>query len=145
MPKANLTARSVERLQARPGRSRDVVWDKSLPGFGVRISGDSRTYYCTYRLNGRFTWFRLGDVSKVSLGVARERARKTMSAADTGLDPAAEKAAKRRAIIERRSAVTFEALAEQFIDAREPNLSTTTSTEYRRMVAAYVAGTPLAR
>ena len=53
-----------------------------------------------------------------------------------GQDPAAERD-------ELKKADEFQGLVLRYIDAKAPNLSPRTLTEYRRMVSAYLKGTPL--
>jgi site-specific recombinase XerD len=74
----------------------------------------------------------------VDLVEARQKARDVLRRARNGDDPQAAKAAARRA-------TTFEDLAQDFIEGREPNLAASTACEYRRMVACYIHGSSLAR
>ena len=47
------TERSVKALKRDPARADYVVWNEDMPGFGVRLRGDSKTYIDQPRVNGR--------------------------------------------------------------------------------------------
>jgi site-specific recombinase XerD len=55
-----------------------------------------------------------------------------------GRDPAADRD-------ELKKPDEFQGLVVRYVDAKAPNLSSKTLTEYRRMVSAYVEGTPLGK
>jgi hypothetical protein len=56
-----LTDRRVAAL-VRPADKNDIViWDDDLPGFGVRLRGDSKRWLCQYRANGTQRREILGD------------------------------------------------------------------------------------
>ena len=87
-----LTKHAVAAL-VRPADKADYTeWDDDLPGFGVRMRGDSKTWYCQYRVNGKPRRESLGDVRKVSLEDARKIARQRFAQVELGIDPAAERA-----------------------------------------------------
>jgi len=79
-----------------PASGRLEVWDKLLPSFGIRISDkDARSWQIMYRVGfgeGRKQRrYRLGDAKLMSLGEAREAARKALGKVERGGDPAAER------------------------------------------------------
>ena len=80
-----LTAKTVEAL-AHHGLKRLEVYDLTLPGFGLRISPNGhKSWFCVVRDYGRQRRITLGPYPRVSLGDAREAARKIMSDARAGV------------------------------------------------------------
>lgn len=67
-------------------------WDKTLPGFGMRVSSDgTRTWNVMYRYNARKRRMKLGIYPAKSLADARDEAREVMRKAEKGADPATER------------------------------------------------------
>jgi len=102
--------RSLRALKP-PSRPNQVdYWDKSLPGFGLRISYNGRkSWVVMYRCNavkGRLT---LGRFDLMPLADAREKARIALKKAADGFDPAASKERD-------REAPTFVQLADRYIE-----------------------------
>ena len=90
-----LDDRTVRNLKPPP-TGRLEIWDKLLPGFGIRISEkDARSWQIMYRTGfgeaRRQRRYRIGDARLMSLGEAREAARKALGKVEKGLDPAAER------------------------------------------------------
>ena len=81
-----------------PGTGQTDYWDDSLPGFGLRVSaGGRRAWVLLYRhgtLKRRLT---LGPYPDLPLGAARDKAKDHQREVAHGRDPAAEKAAGRKA------------------------------------------------
>lgn len=75
-----------------------VVWDDSLPGFGLRAKATGvKTFIIQYRnKSGRSRRVSLGNLGKVTLDQARKQAVKLMGQVATGDDPAEEKQAQRK-------------------------------------------------
>jgi integrase len=109
MPIVKLTARSVARLKP-PDTGQIDYFDDSLPGFGLRVSaGGRRAWVLLYRhgtLKRRLT---LGPYPDLPLAAARDKARDHLREVAHGRDPAAEKAAGRKA-------ETFEELALDYLE-----------------------------
>jgi integrase len=80
----------------------------------------------------------LGRFPTISLAEARQRARSMHAEVTRGRDPAEDRD-------ELKKADTFQALVARYIEAKAPNLSAKTLTEYRRMVSAYIDGTTLGK
>ena len=58
MPKLKLTKSGVEKLphfQPSPdhAKNQELYWDTELAGFGLRVTGASKTYIVEKRVNGR--------------------------------------------------------------------------------------------
>jgi integrase len=89
-----LDDRTIRSLKPPPS-GRLEIWDKLLPGFGVRITeNDARTYFVMYRVGfgeGRKQRrYRLGDAKLMTLAEARDAARTALNKVERGIDPAAD-------------------------------------------------------
>jgi integrase len=126
-----ITKRVVDSLQ--PAGEDYFVWDKALIGFGVRVQRTSvKSYVVKYRAgSGRGAPTRrvtLGRVGTLTPDEARTLARKTLGAVAHGNDPAALKAAERRAS-------TLRELADIFLTEHvEPKRKRTTAAHYRGLL-----------
>jgi integrase len=106
------------------------VWDRDIKGFGVRVQPTGqKSYVVKYRAgSGRNAPTRrvtLGDVGKLTPDQARQLAKTTLGSVAHGLDPAAMKAADRRA-------ATLKELAELFLTEHvEAKRKPTTAAHYR--------------
>jgi integrase len=126
-----ITKRLVDSL--KPTGKDYFVWDDLLPGFGLRVQPTgAKSYVVKYRAgSGRGAPTRrvtLGKVGTISPDEARGLARKTLGAVAHGIDPAAVKAAERRASTLRELADLF--LAEHVEAKRKP----ATATRYRSLL-----------
>jgi integrase len=135
MRDCRITKRLVERL--RPTGEERFVWDDTLIGFGVRVQRTGvKSYVVKYRAgSGRGAPTRrvtLGRVGTLTPDEARTLARKTLGAVAHGSDPAALRAAERRASTLRELAEIF--LAEQ-VEAKRKR---TTATHYRSLLEKVV-------
>lgn len=95
-----ITKRLVDALRPRDGEY--FVWDASLAGFGVRVqTTGAMSYVVKYRAGtGRAAPTRrmtLGRVGTLTPDEARALARKTLGSVAHGADPAAQRAAEKRA------------------------------------------------
>jgi integrase len=131
-----LTPRAIASLAATGHRI--AIWDAVVPGLVLRVTpAGVKTFSVWYRVNGRARRYTIpGRFPEVDLAGARMRARDVLARARNGDDAHGAKVAARKA-------PTFEDLAKNFIEAREPNLAASTATEYRRMVACYIHASPL--
>ncbi len=130
-----ITKRLVDSL--KPTGDDRFVWDDTLIGFGVRMQPTgAKSYIVKYRAgSGRGAPTRrvtLGRVGTLTPDEARALARKTLGAVAHGSDPAAAKAAERRASTLRELADIF--LAEHVEAKRKP----TTAAHYRSLLERIV-------
>src|SRR6059036_2274363 len=90
MPTTKLTERFLDRVKPDPARQVEW-WDKSLPGFGVRVApGGTRTFTVLYRLHGKLTRRSLGSLPPMrssDLPSVWERARDILHEVKEGRDP----------------------------------------------------------
>jgi integrase len=101
----------------RPADKDDVViWDDTLPCFGVRLRGNKKTYLVQYRVHGQQRRESLGDVRKIRLDDARGVARQRFAKAQLGIDPATQRAAARAAAD--AAALTLANVSERYLDAK---------------------------
>ena len=135
MHSKQITKRMVDRL--KPSDAEYFAWDRSLAGFGLRVQPTgAMTYVVKYRAgSGRGAPTRrvtLGRVGTLTPDEARALARKTLGAVAHGRDPAALRAAERRASTLRELAEIF--LAEHVEAKRKP----TTAAHYRSLLEKVV-------
>jgi integrase len=111
MAKSQITKRLLDNLKARQGEY--FVWDGSLSGFGLRVqSTGAISYVVKYRAgSGRSAPTRrltLAKAGTITPDEARTLAKKTLGSVAHGADPAAQRAADKRAS-------TLAEVAEQFL------------------------------
>jgi hypothetical protein len=130
-----ITKRRVDSLH--PEGREYFAWDQDLAGFGVRVqSSGAKSYVVKYRSgHGRGAPTRrvtLDAVGKITPEEARTLAKKVLGAVAHGGDPAAAKAAERRA-------ATFAELAEVFLTEHvEPKRKPATAASYRAILERLV-------
>ena len=86
MSSISLTQRAVEALKAPP-RGRIEFFDRTLPGFGLRISdGGRKTWFVMYRVRGRKVRETIGHLAVIpNVADARQRARESIELAQRGV------------------------------------------------------------
>jgi integrase len=126
MPKVdhrkNLTPTLISGLKPAPDGKRYQVMDTQVPGFGIRVTDTgNRSFILRTRYPGSTNPGRreIGQYADITLSEAREKARKWRSLVRQGIDPAAEEEKQRQEAI-RKQAVTFSAVAEDFIHDKLP-------------------------
>jgi site-specific recombinase XerD len=130
-----ITKRLVDAI--KPGEVEYFVWDRDLKGFGLRVqrSGE-KSYVVKYRAgSGRGAPTRrvtLGAIGTLTPDEARKLAKATLGAVAHGFDPAALKAAERRASTLPEIAEVF--LAEHVEAKRKP----LTASSYRDVLERIV-------
>lgn len=72
---ATYEGRSYVTKSGRKRWSRHVLWDDSLPGFGLRVTSTNRkSYFVSYRADGRKRTKTLGSTDELQLDEARRQA-----------------------------------------------------------------------
>ena len=119
-----LTKGEVDKLTLPTGKSDHFVWDDAMPGFGVRLRNQNKTYVIQYRVGRQQRREAIGHTGKVALEAARTIARKRFAAIELGDDPGAERRAEREAA----SAVvlTLGDVAGRYLDAKRDVLRSST-------------------
>src|SRR6516165_9894914 len=81
-------------------KAEHIVFDETMPGFGLRIRvGDKRqhrTFIAQYKIGSKHRRITLGNVTKVTLEGAKQRAKIIFGKVADGKDPANEKAEARQ-------------------------------------------------
>jgi integrase len=85
-----ITKETVAALTLPPGKADHIEWDDSLPGFGVRLRGNSKSYVVQYRV-GRQQRRESFDTRKMGPDDARKIARQRFAQIELGVDPTAER------------------------------------------------------
>ena len=94
-----LTKRSIDAFRYQGnGKSRDVRWDSTMPGFGVRMyPGGRKAFVLSYRnKGGTKRLYKIAMYGTLTLDKAREKAGKLLGAIADGDDPLDERQAARR-------------------------------------------------
>jgi integrase len=127
------TTDAVATLRLPAGKQDQFEWDDALPGFGVRLRGDSKRWVVQYRVGAQQRRESLGDVRKVKLDDARRIARQRFAQAELGTDPAAERAKARRdsAAIK----LTVASVAGRYLGAKQDVLRPNTYNQAKRHLA----------
>jgi integrase len=134
------TTDAIAALSLPAGKQDQFEWDDSLPGFGVRIRGDSKRWVVQYRVGAQQRRESLGDVRKVKLDDARRIARQRFAQAELGTDPAAERAKARRDAAAVK--LTVASVAGRYLGAKQDVLRPSTYNQAKRHFAVLWA--PLA-
>jgi integrase len=114
MPAKKFTARNVMTLPPIGGKRTEYT-DAEHEGFSMRVSADGRqcTYFVRYRKGPAVRRVKVDKVERISLADARDRAKVIWGQVADGQDPAAEKAAQRKA--DKAGAGSLTRLAERLI------------------------------
>jgi integrase len=111
------TRDSVVKLVMPEGKADAIFFDDDLPGFGVRLRGQSKRWIIQYRFGVQQRRESLGDVRKVTLEDARKIARNRFAQVELGTDPAAERA-KAKAL-DAAARLTLAIAADRYIAAKK--------------------------
>lgn len=115
-----LTDKIVTELTLPRAQTELFCWDDSLPGFGVRLRGGTKRWYCQYRVGRQQRRESLGDVRKIRLEAARAIARARFAAVELGSDPAADRIATRVAAAAIQ--LTLGKVADRYLKAKKDAL-----------------------
>lgn len=135
--RAKINSRSVEALTLPKGKTREVMWDTSISGFGCLVLPSGvKSFIVQYRRNGRSHRVSLGLYGRITPEMARSEAKKLLGAVETGSDPIADRQAARQAA---REARTFKDIADEFMRTHvETKRKSRTAEEYRRILNLHI-------
>ena len=128
MSKEKLTKRVVDKLDVR--EKNYIVFDKELPGFGVRVMPSGHRFFLIqYRRHGRTRRVMIGQFGPITAEEARRKALRMLGNVRGGDgDPAAARDRERQAL-------TMPALGERFLKEHVAvRCKPSTQYEYRRAV-----------
>jgi integrase len=135
-----LTLQTIRTITAPEGKADHVYWDDTLPGFGLRFRGNSRTWIIQYRIGQQQRRESLGDIRKITLDAARNIARTRFAQIQLGTDPGAEKAKARE--VANAATLSLANIAARYLDAKRDVLRPSTFNSTKRHFAIHWA--PLA-
>ena len=128
MPKERLTEAFVEGATCPPGKKDRLIFDRDLPGFGLRITtSGAKTFLAQYAYGGKKRRVPLGAFGMVTPDKARRQAKTILGQAAAGRDPYGERKAEAAATLEKEraekeaaaaAAYTFKNLISDWRDAR---------------------------
>ena len=130
MPKLKLTKSGVEKLPyylpspQQPKKNQELFWDTELVGFGLRVTGTSKTYIVEKRVNRRTVRARIGRHNQIPTDKARKMAQKLIYEMTDGKDVNARKKA-----IQGES-ITLKQAFDEFLEKRD--LKERTVWDYQR-------------
>lgn len=105
-----------------------ILWDKTVKGYGVRISSEGRkTFIATGRVNNKLVQFTIGAYGTFTEDKARERAQSILQGMREGIDPRDAKKA------DEAMRVTLGEVCDAYL-GRPGKLKASTADEYRRHV-----------
>jgi integrase len=130
---ANITKRAVDAAKAH--KTDGYLWDRELPGFGLKVTPAGRKVYLVqYRLGGRKGRTRrvtIGQHGQITPTFARAEAKRLLGEIAAGRDPAAE---RDRARADKSFAVVFE----QFMAEHVSKLKTSTGYYYELLADTHI-------
>jgi len=132
MPKLKLTKTGVNKLpyfqpsSVHPKKNQEIYWDTEMIGFGLRITGTSKTYIVEKRVNRRTVRARIGGHKQIPTDKARKMAQKLIYEMTTGKDINARKRATEG------ESITLNQAFRDFLEKRE--LKERTIWDYQRAI-----------
>ncbi len=123
-----LNKATLDSLRLDHGKTDQIFFDDSLPGFGCRLrSGGKRSWIVQYRIGAVQKRLTLGSVAVVDADVARAKAKTELAKVTLGGDPQAKKAEEKA-----RAKHTLGAVAELYLAAHLGRLKPKTHSEAGR-------------
>jgi integrase len=86
-----LTQSAVDALELPAGKAEHTEWDSGVIGLGVRLRGDTGTWFYRYRYGSRHRRVTLGTTSALSANEARKLAADLYTKVAAGQDPAGDR------------------------------------------------------
>lgn len=104
------TMAKSDRYQPESGRT--TLWENRTPGFGLRITATgARSWIVQKRLHGQMLRITLGKYPVLTVGDARDKAKKTLAQIERGEDPRQMKSEAKKA-----QAATFATVRTEFLE-----------------------------
>lgn len=123
-----LTRPALAHLALPPGRSEHIVFDDTLPGFGVRIrAGGKRVWIAQYRIGQKQRRVTIGSVETLDPDQARRAAKSILAKVHLGSDPQASKTEAKA-----RAHLTLGAMIEPYLEFASRRLKARTFVETSR-------------
>lgn len=114
MPRIKFTKAAIASLGLRADEKEQFYFDAAMPGFGIRLQGDSARWIAQYRVNRATRRVTLGRVGILDLDKARLAAKAVLAKADLGVDTQREKKDARQ-----RATSTLGSLVKAYLDEYE--------------------------
>ena len=111
--KLKLTQRKLPTLVLPAGKAEVIHFDEDLPGFGLRLRGNAKTFVVQYKIGPQHRRMTIGSTAQLSLEQARNEARKIQAKVRLGEDPASEKQEAVAALADRFEARMRDYLTQQ--------------------------------
>ena len=135
-----LTADNLPKIKRNAaGKTEHVEWDDALPGFGLRLRGNSSVFIFQYKIDGRHKKVRLGTPTELTFNRAREianaeRGKLAEARLGHGIDPATARAAEREKKKTERNLkpLTLGATYGQYLEARTAKWKPRSLQEFKR-------------
>jgi integrase len=112
-------------------KSEHIVFDEAMPGFGLRIrvggKRQHRTFIAQYKIGSKHRRITLGNIAKVTLEDAKQRAKIIFGKVADGKDPANEKAEARQV-----ASHTLGAAIAKYLDAKAATMKPRSYAETKR-------------
>jgi integrase len=119
------TLAAIEKVPI-PAKGYSLVWDATLPNFGVRVTASGvKSYFVQRRVNGRERRITVARADRLSPDEARNQARKLLGQIATGVDPMDVRARARA------QSITLSKAFEAYLEARR-DLKPLTIADMRR-------------
>jgi integrase len=128
-----LTKRAIDALAFDPkGSAAQILWDRTLPGFGCRVfPSGTKSFLLDYRAGRRMRRVTIGRYGVLTPQQARDRAVKLLAEVGDGGDPA-----ERRTLKREQSTVTE--ASTDYLAEMAGKLKPRSAAEYRRVFAKYI-------
>jgi integrase len=125
-----LTKSAVSGLALPPGKRDMAFWDDDIPGFGIRLQGESRVWVFRYRVGTKQRRMSLGSAKTIndySIQLVRKQAAQLHARVKLGEDPAGAKYEART-----RASETFEAVLRRYLARQQTRLRRRSYVEVER-------------
>src|SRR5690554_5579423 len=95
MGRIRLIKSEINKIPKPPADNRIEYFDTELPGFGLRVTENSKTYFALGRVKGKLKRYTIGKHGVKTPDEARKEARQALVDMSNGIDPNEKKAQDR--------------------------------------------------